>query len=213
MMARSMRRATAPRRQGRTPRTGRIAPVSESSPRRAVPARLCAGILPSAARVAAAMATSKEPPLFLRSAGARLTVMTYSLTSIWSCWSAARTRTRLSRTLASGKPTIWKLGIPRLESTSTRMGKASIPRSVKVSAAACMPTLIARVVPRTSGGNYRGFLRRRGGGAGEGVAAAGGAGDQASGRMTRPKDGRALQLFSQASMAGHFFESKPHMPT
>ena len=105
-MARVTPRATAPRSAGSTPRTGRMAPVSESSPKSAVPSSDSGGMRPSAPRVAAAMATSNEPPLFLRSAGPRLTVITYSNRSIPICCSAARTRTRLSRTLASGRPTI-----------------------------------------------------------------------------------------------------------
>ncbi len=128
----------APRSAGSTPRTGRRAPVSESSPSSAVPSRASAGILPSAPSVATAMATSKAPPLFLRSAGPRFTVITYSARLVPICWSAARTRTRLSRVLASARPTRRKFAGPRPESTSTRMGCASSPIRVKVSAVACM---------------------------------------------------------------------------
>jgi hypothetical protein len=46
--------------------------------------------------------------------------------------SAARTRSRASRTAASGRPTIWKAGNPRWTSASTLTGRAAIPSSVNV---------------------------------------------------------------------------------
>jgi hypothetical protein len=104
-MARRIPRAAAPSSAGSTPRTARISPESESSPSIAVPSSAAAGALPTAAIAAAAIATSKPPPLLRRSAGARLTVITYSPRSIPICCSADRTRTRLSRTLASARPT------------------------------------------------------------------------------------------------------------
>jgi hypothetical protein len=103
--------------------------------------------LPSAASVAAAMARSNAPPVLRRSAGARLTVITYSLRSTPSCCSADRTRTRLSRTLASARPTIENEAGPRPESTSTRTACASRPTRQRVVAVACMTGHIANAVP------------------------------------------------------------------
>ena len=51
---------------------------------------------------------------------------------------ALRTRSRLSRTLASGKPTIVNLGIPNDTSTSTWTGQASTPKTAAVRKPASM---------------------------------------------------------------------------
>jgi hypothetical protein len=45
---------------------------------------------------------------------------------------ALRTRSRLSRTLASGSPTIWNAGKPKETSTSTCTRQASIPNTAAV---------------------------------------------------------------------------------
>ncbi len=128
----------AARSTGSTPRTCLIAPDSDSSPSTAVPPSAPSGIRPSAPRIPIAIARSKHPPLFFTSAGARFTVITCSSSSTPTCWSAARTRTRLSRTLASGSPTRLNCAMPRLESTSTRTGCGSSPTSEKLSTVACM---------------------------------------------------------------------------
>src|SRR5918993_4770178 len=52
---------------------------------------------------------------------------------------ALRTRSRLSRTLASGRPTIVKDGRPNDTSTSTWMGQASIPNTAAVRTQASTP--------------------------------------------------------------------------
>ncbi len=72
-----------------------------------------AGTAPSAAMVAAAIARSKPLPNFRSSAGARLTTTRYSDRSTPTWASALFTRTRLSRTAASARPTSSNDGTPR----------------------------------------------------------------------------------------------------
>ena len=74
---------------------------------------------PSAARMPSAIGRSNDDPAFRTSAGARLIVMRCDGKSKPELRIAARTRSRLSRTLASGRPTIRKKGSPRPTSTST----------------------------------------------------------------------------------------------
>ncbi len=72
-----------------------------------------AGTTPSAPSVAAAIARSNPLPALRRSAGARFTTMRYSPRSTPTCASALFTRTRLSRTAASARPTSSNDGTPR----------------------------------------------------------------------------------------------------
>lgn len=60
---------------GSAPRTGRSSPDSESSPSTSSPARFTGGTCDEALRMPSAIARSKRPPSFGRSAGARLQVM------------------------------------------------------------------------------------------------------------------------------------------
>src|SRR6478609_8093199 len=79
-----------------------------------------------------AIGRSKPEPSFLMSAGARLMVICVIGTSKPQFRSAARIRCRLSRTAASGKPTVWKFSswlLVGLISTSTSMILASIPKT------------------------------------------------------------------------------------
>ena len=55
-----------------------------------------------------AMGRSKPEPSFLMSAGARLMVIVVGRNEKPEFLIAARTRSRLSRTAASGRPTVWK---------------------------------------------------------------------------------------------------------
>ena len=73
------------------------------------------------------MAKSRPAPSFLIFAGARFTVIFF--TGKWNplFLSAARTRSRLSRTVASGSPTIENWGRPDEMSTSTSTRCASTP--------------------------------------------------------------------------------------
>ncbi|MDR8960418.1 hypothetical protein FEP79_02786 [Burkholderia multivorans] len=101
------------------PRIGRSAPVSDSSPANSRPASASTGICPLAARMPSAIGRSKRPDSFGRSAGARLTVMRRTGNSNPQFCSAARTRSRLSRTSRSGRPTIENDGNPLARWTST----------------------------------------------------------------------------------------------
>ena len=91
---------------------------------------------PDASSSAAAMARSRPGPALRRLAGARLATMRRRGNSKPQLASAARTRSRASRTAASGSPTTEKAGSPRWTSTSTRTGRASMPSSVNVRAVA-----------------------------------------------------------------------------
>ena len=77
-------------------------------------------------------ARSKRPPSFGRSAGARLTVIRPGGLSWPPKASAARTRSRLSRTAVSASPTTENCGRPAPQKTSTRTGGASSPNCARV---------------------------------------------------------------------------------
>ncbi len=144
-MARLQYRA-APSSCGRTPRIGRIAPSSESSPSTSTSSRHPSGSLSNAPSAASAIATSSAAPLLRKSAGARLTVMAYASSSTPRRASALATRTRASRTAASARPTIWKCDGPRWQQTSTRIGCASSPTSALACAVASpsgLPWIVA----------------------------------------------------------------------
>ena len=88
------------------------------------------------------------------------------------CCSAARTRTRLSRTLASGRPTSWKDAGPRPESTSTRIGWAVRPTKQKVSAVAITAGAHREERAGRKAVTFAGFRAVKRGAAGLGVAGA-----------------------------------------
>ena len=77
---------------------------------------------PVAARMPSAIGRSNDEPALRTSAGARLTVTRCCGNSNPELRIALRTRSRLSRTLASGRPTIVKCGSPNDTSTSTWTG-------------------------------------------------------------------------------------------
>jgi hypothetical protein len=80
-----------------------------------------------------AIGRSKTAPTLRMSAGERLTVTWRRGNSRPEFRMALCTRSRLSRTLASGSPTMVMAGSPPSEtSTSTRTGKASTPKSAAV---------------------------------------------------------------------------------
>jgi hypothetical protein len=70
---------------------------------------------------------SRPVPCFLRWPGARFTVIRRAGKEKPLFWMAERTRSRLSRTAASGSPTTLSAGRPPAVSTSTAIGIASIP--------------------------------------------------------------------------------------
>ncbi|MDF2696971.1 MAG: hypothetical protein K0S65_5354, partial [Labilithrix sp.] len=71
--------------------------------------------------------------------------------------SALFTRTRLSRTAASARPTSSKVGIPRSACTSTRTGNDVIPTSTALSAIASMTSAIATCMPSPCANDSRAF--------------------------------------------------------
>ena len=116
--------ARAPSAMASAPRTGRSAPPSDSSPQTAhaverlpaAPARC--GEHTHREREVEAGPALRTPP------GARFAVSRCSGNSSPEFSSAARTRSRDSRTAASGSPTIVKAGRPRRTSTSTVTSRA-----------------------------------------------------------------------------------------
>src|SRR5687767_1780695 len=118
------------------PRTARSSPVSESSPANSWPFNAGVASWPLAARMPSAIGRSKRLESFGSSAGARLTVMRRAGNSKWPWLSAARTRSRASRTSASGRPTMWNAGSPGPRCTSTVTSGASIPASARLATVA-----------------------------------------------------------------------------
>lgn len=108
-----------PQAIAKAPRIGLSAPVSDSSPANSRPASTPGGNCPLAARMPRAIGRSKRPDSLGRSAGARLTVMRRTGKSKPQFCRAARTRSRLSRTSRSGRPTIENEGRPLARWTST----------------------------------------------------------------------------------------------
>ena len=113
-------------------RIGRSSPDSDSSPTSSRSCSASGGISPAAAAMPMAMGRSKRPDSLGRSAGARLTVMRRLGNSTPLCRSAARTRSRLSRTDTSGSPTMLKAGRPLARCTSTETGGAVRPSSARL---------------------------------------------------------------------------------
>src|SRR5687768_11058471 len=83
-----------------------------------------------------AIGKSKRLESLGSSAGARLTVMRRAGNSKRAWLSAARTRSRASRTSVSGRPTIWNAGSPGPRCTSTVTSGASIPASARLATVA-----------------------------------------------------------------------------
>ncbi len=110
------------------PRTGRMAPSSESSPRQEVLVRLGATV-PIAPRIPNAMGKSNPAPSFRTLAGARLMVTHLLGYPNPELISADLMRSRLSRTAVSGIPTVMKsrCRAPGYMSTSTSTMCASMP--------------------------------------------------------------------------------------
>ena len=91
---------------GITPLTGRISPLRDSSPMNTVSLSSAEKSWPLAASRDTAMGRSYTEPSFLRSAGARFTVMRVEGISKPLFFIAERTRSRDSFTAASGSPTV-----------------------------------------------------------------------------------------------------------
>jgi hypothetical protein len=115
------------------PRTGRRAPASDNSPANSMPSSRRASTRPDAARMPSAIGRSKRPDSLGRSAGARLTVTRLLCGKAKPLSdSAARTRSRDSRTSVSTRPTSVKLGRPLARCTSTRTAGASSPSRARL---------------------------------------------------------------------------------
>ena len=116
---------------GRTPDTGRRLPSSASSPRKAVSFGGGSNC-PEAASTASSRGRSYTGPVLRTSAGARLMVMRRSGHLKPRFFRAAWTRSPLSRTAESGRPTMEMAGIPPEMSASTSTGKPLRPLRPKL---------------------------------------------------------------------------------
>src|SRR5207302_5597791 len=137
------------------PRTGRSSPVSESSPANSYFENPSTASWREAARMPSAMGKSNRPLSLGSSAGARLTVIRRAGNSKRELTSAARTRSRLSFTSVSGRPTMVKEGRPFARCTSTVTSGASNPESARLwSTASDIADLLA-IQPRLEFGDAR----------------------------------------------------------
>ena len=152
------RRAT--RAIGRTPRIDWMVPSSDSSPRSRRLAYSRCGRRPLAASTPTAMGRSYDVPRLRTLAGARLIVTRWAGNSKPEFRIALRTRSRLSRTLESGSPTMLKVGRPNDTSTSTSTSDASIPNSEAERNRASTPRSAARSAPSWAVG-FHGHRRDR----------------------------------------------------
>ena len=103
------------------PRMGLTLPSRDSSPRITIFFKRSLSIIPLAERIPMAIGKSNAEPSLRISAGARLTVILRTGRANWVLRMAAETRSLLSLTAASGRPTMDMPGSPceRLTSTST----------------------------------------------------------------------------------------------
>src|SRR5207248_10611655 len=105
------------------------------------------------------MGTSKLAPSFLRSPGARLTVMRLCGSSYPEFRMAVAQRTFASTQAMSRNPTTTKPGSPRARSTWTSMGRALVPSSAAQRREACTREGLASGVPeplQSGGDGWRG---------------------------------------------------------
>ncbi len=112
-------RRFAARTAGRTPRTGRSAPLNPSSAIHTQRATAAAGTCSAEARTARPTARSKREPTLRTSAGSSATVILRSGQLASEFWIAARMRSRDSRTETSGRPVKDSPGSPIEMSHST----------------------------------------------------------------------------------------------
>lgn len=95
-----------------------------------------------------AIGRSNAAPAFRRSAGARLTVTRPPGNGKPELRIAVRTRSRLSRTVRSGSPTMVNPGSPSETSTSTETATASTPTMAAAVSRASMAGAVANAMPR-----------------------------------------------------------------
>ena len=114
---------------GRAPLIGRISPVRASSPMTKQRSSRGNSARSAAATIPTAIGRSKLGPSFLISAGARLIVVRSRGQRKPLFEIAVVTRSLLSRTAASGRPTTMTTGLPEPVLTSTSTWMASTPCS------------------------------------------------------------------------------------
>lgn len=110
------------------PPTFRSVPSKASSPRTIIPAKAPSSNPHSSATIPRAMARSNPGQVFRISAGAKLTVTRFCGKENPEFRMAVRTRSRLSCTAASPRPTMENDGNPGETSTSTRTSCQKSPR-------------------------------------------------------------------------------------
>src|SRR5215831_13612972 len=130
------------------PRTGRRSPVSDSSPANSYLGRSCVSSWRDAASMPSAIGRSKRPLSLRSSAGARLTVMRRAGNSKRELTSAARTRSRLSFTSVSGRPTMVNEGNPFARCTSTITSGALSPARARLWSTASDTARLLLLQPR-----------------------------------------------------------------
>ena len=109
------------------PRTVSTSPESDNSPTAARPPSASRSMIPQDAMIASAMGRSYAGPSLRTSAGERLIVMRATGKLRRQLAMAARTRSRLSLTAASGRPTSSNMGIPSTVNASTVTRYPSMP--------------------------------------------------------------------------------------
>ena len=108
--------------------------------RRRCPRRPNERLVPASVLVSSPPSPMLAVPRLRTSAGARFIVIRRAGNSNSELRIALRTRSRLSRTLESGRPTIVNVGRPNDTSTSTSTSEASTPTSEAECSRACTPT-------------------------------------------------------------------------
>jgi len=142
---RALRAATA---MGSTPCMGGMPPSSDKPPTMVISRPSRWGRMPEAARMPSAMGRSNAAPILRTSAGARLTVTRPTGNGKPELRIAERTRSRLSLTVVSGRPTMVMPGNPPPDtSTSTETGSASTPNTAAAWSRANMRALSATSGP------------------------------------------------------------------
>ncbi len=121
------------------PGTWRNEPFRPSSPQKASVSVQSGGSWPVATSTPTAMARSSPAPPLRTPDGARFTVTRRRGQGSPLESSAARTRSRDSRTAASGRPTMVKPGSPLETWTSTETGRPTAPVRVAAEMEASMP--------------------------------------------------------------------------
>ena len=121
-----------------TPGDGAIRPSSPSSPTTRYSASASTSTTPIAPSSASAIGRSKCAPSLGRSAGDRLTTIRFGGSASPIAAIAPRTRSRLSATALSPRPTTLKAGRPAISCTCTSTPRASSPRYATVRTIAVM---------------------------------------------------------------------------